>query len=90
MAKAKHEPADEPEVVIEEIELETVEEPVADLNAVSEPPVWIRAEAGESYMAIARRYFPDSPGGLKGPELVKLNMNRPLAAGVKVFLRKDK
>lgn len=90
MAKQKNELADEPVAEIESDELETVQEEIADPPIVEEVPLWVRAEAGESYLSIARRYFPNEAPGLKSPQLVSLNQNRPLKEGVKVFLRKDK
>lgn len=51
-------------------------------------PDAIRAEAGDSYLSIARRYLPAGRAvGVYAAELVTFNRNRPIREGVKVFLR---
>lgn len=53
-------------------------------------PDWVRAQAGDSYLSIAIRYFPNRAPGIVGSELVKLNMNRPVREGVKIILKENK
>jgi hypothetical protein len=50
-------------------------------------PTFVRAEAGDSYLSLAVRYFPHKASGVVAPELVKLNRNRPVREGVKIQLK---
>lgn len=53
-------------------------------------PDYVRAEAGDSYLSLAVRYFPTQAAGIVAPQLVKLNLNRPIREGVKIKLKENK
>lgn len=53
-------------------------------------PEHVRAEAGDSYLSLAVRYFPTQAAGVVAPQLVKLNLNRPIREGVKIKLKENK
>jgi hypothetical protein len=59
-------------------------------HKTADVPDFIRAEAGDSYLSIAVRYFPTRAAGIVAPELVKLNMNRPIREGSKIKLKESK
>lgn len=60
----------------------------APVDVIGNPvPDSVRAKAGDSYLSLAIRYFPNRAAGIVAAELVKLNLNRPLGEGVKVVLK---
>jgi len=87
-------PQEEPEVVLEPVETEEVSveapKPKKAKKPVDDVPEWTRAEAGDSYLSLAIRFFPDRAPGVCAPELVKLNLNRPIREGVKIRLKETK
>lgn len=76
----------------EALEAEVVEEAPKAKKEPKRPevPAFIRAESGDSYLSIARKFFPDRAPAVVAAELVKLNLNRPIREGVKVALTKGK
>lgn len=58
---------------------------------VAEIPDYIRAEAGDSYLSIARRYLPEGRAlSVWSADLVRINRNRPIREGVKINLKENK
>jgi hypothetical protein len=69
------------------------ESPTAKKKAThktADVPDYVRAEAGDSYLSLAVRYFPTQAAGVVAPQLVKLNLNRPIREGVKIKLKESK
>lgn len=57
----------------------------------AEVPDYIRAENGDSYLSIARRYLPEGRAlGVFSADLVRFNRNRPVREGVKIYLKETK
>lgn len=57
----------------------------------AETPDSVRAESGDSYLSIARRYLPEGRAlGVWSAELVRINRNRPVREGVKIYLKETK
>lgn len=72
-----------PQATSEPVEVPEVAPKAKKAHAVKESPRVIRAEAGDSYVSIGLRYAVDPR------ELVRINNNRPIREGVKVFLKEQ-
>lgn len=86
----KEEREDAPEAAVEPLEVSEDPKPKKRAEKAVERPDWVRAEAGDSYLSLARRWLPDQAPGIAAPFLARINGKKPIRENVKIYLKEQK
>ena len=62
-------------------------QPKARKASTVDAPTCVRAEAGDSYISLAKRYFPDRAVSVVSAELFRINRQRQIREGVRIILK---